>query len=220
MTAIPTAVSHPDSGSSHISSAPTRPLAGLGIPELFPTSNPSTQTPRRISREPSPHPANATEQAARPAPPRPLGDNAFAQSGRFKKQKPKPRLPVKDVFEDPVDPIFLELPFLPPSPVQDVTDIETWIDQRVARGAKEWHVLNALHCASMDPERADKVLEYLTAGKGIPSDMPGVWTAEDDECVQAMEHSRVQRALTKHGAQAYQERWEFLNMARDSEIIE
>ncbi|KAJ5129555.1 uncharacterized protein N7515_005594 [Penicillium bovifimosum] len=219
MTAVQTAVTHPKSSSSHIPSATTRPLTGLGVPELFPTSDPSAQTPRRISREAPPHPANATEQAARPAPPRPLGDNAFAQSGRFK-QKPKPRPSVKDVFQDPVDPVFLELPFLPPSPVQEVTDIETWIDQRVARGAKEYHVLNALHCASMDPERADKVLKYLTAGKGVPNDMPGVWTAEDDECVQAMEHSRVERVLTKHGAQAYQERWEFLNMARENGLIE
>ncbi|KAJ5550073.1 hypothetical protein N7461_004771 [Penicillium sp. DV-2018c] len=266
MTAVPTAVTHsenppvperpspPKSGSSHIISGPPGPLAGLGIPEIFPTSDPTAQTPRRVSHESPPHPADVTEQAeifptsnppahtprrisheapphpanvkeqaARPASSRPKGDNAFAQSGRFKKkekQEPKPKPLVKDVFQDPVDPIFLELPFLPPSPVQEVTDIESWIDQRVARGAKEYHVLTALHCASMDPERADKVLQYLTAGKGIPNDMPGVWTAEDDECVQAMEHSKVQRVLTKHGTQAYQERWDFLNLAEGTGLIE
>jgi telomeric repeat-binding factor 2-interacting protein 1 len=67
---------------------------------------------------------------------------------------------------------------------------------------------------------ADKVLEYLTAGKGIPDDMRGVWTAEDDECLQAEEYSRVQRALTKHGEEAYKERWEYLSLARQTGLIE
>ncbi|CAI7635077.1 unnamed protein product [Penicillium glandicola] len=224
----PPFIARSERGSPDVSSSYTRPLQGLGIPGLFSDTSPSIQNSRRIPRETSQQPTNAIESPAPPAPPRPLGDNAFAQSGRFKKQAPNPRPPVNDIFEDPVDPIFLELPFLPSSPASEVTDddtldapdVDTWIDQRLALGAKESHVFDALRCTSMVPEMADKVLKYLTAGKGIPDDMPGVWTAEDDSCLQAEEYSRVQRALTKHGAEAYKDRWEYFSMARQTGLIE
>ncbi|KAJ5955985.1 hypothetical protein N7501_010264 [Penicillium viridicatum] len=227
VAATPPFTAQPERDSPSVSSD-TGPLQGLGIPDLFPAPNPSIQTPRRVTRENSQRPANVTEPPAPPAPPRPLGDNAFAQSGRFEKQVPNPRPPVTDIFEEPVDPIFLELPFLPSSPASevadddtsDVPDVDTWIDQRLALGAKESHVFDALRCTSMVPEMADKVLKYLTAGEGIPDDMPGVWTAEDDSCLQAEEYSRVQRALTKHGAQAYKDRWEYFSMARQTGLIE
>lgn len=127
-----------------------------------------------------------------------------------------------------MDPIFLELPFLPSSPASETTDddtsdapdVDTWIDQRLALGAKESHVFDALRCTSMVPGMADKVLKYLTAGKGIPDDMPGVWTAEDDSCLQAEDYSRVRRVLTKHGAEAYKDRWEYFSMARQTGLIE
>lgn len=227
MTATPPFTARPERGSPSVSSY-TGPLQGLGIPDLFPVPNPSIQTPHRVTRETSQRPANVTGPPAPPAPPRPLGDNAFAQSGLFKKQVPNPRPPVTDIFEDPVDPMFLELPFLPSSPasevadddISDLPDVDTWIDQRLALGAKESHVFDALRCTSMVPEMADKVLKYLTAGKGIPEDMPGVWTAEDDSCLQAEEYSRVQRVLTKHGAEAYSDRWEYFSMARQTGLTE
>ncbi|OQE46129.1 hypothetical protein PENCOP_c001G05550 [Penicillium coprophilum] len=227
VSATPPFTARSERGSACISSSSTRPLQGLGIADIFPVTNPSIQTPRRVTREPSQPPTNPTTPVP-PAPPRPLGDNAFAQSGRFKKQPPKTRPPVNNIFEDPVDPIFLELPFLPSSPASevddddasDVPDVDTWIDQRLARGAKESHVFDALRCTSMVPEMADKVLKYLNAGKGIPDDMPGVWTVEDDDCLQAQEYSRVHRALTKHGAEAYKDRWQYFSMARQTGLIE
>ncbi|KAJ5513349.1 hypothetical protein N7463_002901 [Penicillium fimorum] len=230
MVATPPFTAHAERGSPRVSSSDTGPLQGLGIPDLFPVTNPSIQTPSRGTRETPQRPPNTTESSAPPAPPRPLGDNAFAQSNRFKKQAPNPRPPVKDIFQDPVDPIFLELPFLPSSPTSDVADddtdtsdapdVDTWIDQRLARGAKESHVFEALRCTSMVPDMADQVLKYLSAGKGIPDDIPGVWTAEDDDCLQAGEYSRVQRVLTKHGAEAYKDRWEYFSMARQTGLIE
>ncbi|KOS46343.1 hypothetical protein ACN38_g2674 [Penicillium nordicum] len=227
VAATPPFTARPERGSPSVSSD-TGPLQGLGIPDLFSAPNPSLQTPDRVTRETSKRPANVTEPPAPPVPPRPLGDNAFAQSGRFKKQVPNPRPPVTDIFEDPVDPMFLQLPFLPSSPesevaddeTSDVPDVDTWIDQRLALGANESHVFDALRCTSMVPEMADKVLKYLTSGEGIPDDMPGVWTAEDDICLQAGEYASVQRALTKHGAEAYKDRWEYFSMARQTGLIE
>ncbi|KAJ5835769.1 hypothetical protein N7447_001795 [Penicillium robsamsonii] len=230
MAATPHFTARPERSSPGSSLSDIGLLQGLGIPDLFPATNPSVQTPPRVTQETPQKPPNAIELSAPPAPPRPLGDNAFAQSNRFKEQAPNLRPPVKDIFEDPVDPIFLELPFLPSSPASEVADddtdtsdapdVDTWIDQRLARGAKESHVFEALRCTSMVPDMADQVLKCLGAGKGIPDDMPGVWTAEDDDCLQAEEYSRVQRALTKHGAEAYKDRWEYFSMARQTGLIE
>jgi telomeric repeat-binding factor 2-interacting protein 1 len=124
--------------------------------------------------------------------------------------------------------VFLELPFLPSSPASEVAeedteeipDVDSWIDQRLARGANELHVFDALRCTSMIPEMADRVLESLAAGNDIPNDIPGVWTAEDDQCLQAQDHSEVQRALSKHGSEAFKERWEYLRMARETGLID
>jgi telomeric repeat-binding factor 2-interacting protein 1 len=170
--------------------------------------------------------SRSREQKSAPIP-RPRGDNAFAQSGRVKKQPNKDRPRVDDPFKDPVDAVFLELPFFPSSPESDAVDddtsdgpdVDTWIDERLNRGIDEVHVFDALRCTSMVPDMADKVLEHLAAGHEIPDGVPGVWTADDDQCLQAEERAKVERALTKHGADHVKERWEYYRMARETGLI-
>lgn len=101
----------------------------------------------------------------------------------------------------------------------DGPDVDTWIDERLSRGVDENHVFDALRCTSMVPDMADKVLKHLAAGNGIPDDVPGVWTADDDRCLQAEERANVERALTKHGAEFVKERWEYYRMAREAGLI-
>ncbi|OGM50551.1 hypothetical protein ABOM_000921 [Aspergillus bombycis] len=123
--------------------------------------------------------------------------------------------------ENALDPLFLELPFLPSSPDSEPEeppeqDIDTWIDHRLqtGRAQNEEQIIKALRCTSMDPHLADKVLDYLTAGEGIPDNMPGVWTAEDDRCFEAQETRTIEQVLKKHGSDAFNNRWEYLGMAR------
>jgi telomeric repeat-binding factor 2-interacting protein 1 len=66
----------------------------------------------------------------------------------------------------------------------------------------------------MDPELADTVLESLVAGKGIPADMRGVWTAHDDSCIDAQDSREIQRVLEKHGSDLFNTRWKYLGLAR------
>lgn len=137
---------------------------------------------------------------------------------------PEPELhTIPDPTSNPeveIDPLFLELPFLPssPEPEEDVPaqDIDAWIDHRLRTGRAKTveQVIDALRCASMDPDIADEVLRYLVAGKGIPADIPGVWTAEDDRCIEGMDAREVDRVLKKHGMQFVNIRWEYLGMAR------
>ncbi|KAE8151207.1 TRF2-interacting telomeric protein/Rap1 C terminal domain-containing protein [Aspergillus avenaceus] len=123
--------------------------------------------------------------------------------------------------EDLVDPLFLELPFLPQSPDSGhegppAQDIDAWIDDRLRLGkaANVEQVVEALHCTSMDPDLADKVLEFLIEGKSIPDDMPGVWTAEDDGCIESEETRPIQQLLEKHGWASFDARWEYLGLAK------
>ncbi|PYH98801.1 hypothetical protein BO71DRAFT_315458 [Aspergillus ellipticus CBS 707.79] len=133
--------------------------------------------------------------------------------------------------QDPsqIDPMFLELPFLPldDEPEQDdpedvpQQDLDTLIEDRLRAGKadNQSQILEALKCTSMDPDVADKVLAYLVAGKDIPDDMPGVWTPEDDRAVEGTDARAIKRVIEKHGADAYNSRWEYLSMARDAGLV-
>ncbi|KAF7117910.1 hypothetical protein CNMCM5793_007241 [Aspergillus hiratsukae] len=119
------------------------------------------------------------------------------------------------------DSFLFELPFFPSSPESQEEpsqeeDMDKWIEDRLRTGKadNEEQVIKALQCTSMDPRLADKVLVYLSAGKGIPEDMPGVWTPEDDECVETDNSRAVERALKKHGSEAFDARFNYLSMAR------
>jgi len=66
----------------------------------------------------------------------------------------------------------------------------------------------------MNPTVADKILKLVAAGQDIPTDMRGVWTPEDDRCLEGEDKYGVERVLKKHGDAAVNDRWEYLSMAR------
>ncbi|GAQ03385.1 telomeric repeat-binding factor 2-interacting protein 1 [Aspergillus lentulus] len=164
----------------------------------------------------------------------PVVNTASKRIDQQRKEEPKPRnTEVATVVQshktqqpsenpDSVPDNFLfELPFFPSSPESQEEpspeqDIDTWIEDRLRTGKadNEEQVIEALQCTSMDPRLADKVLEYLATGKGIPEDMAGVWTPEDDECVEVGNSRAIERVLKKHGSEAFEARWNYLSMAR------
>ncbi|KAJ5671804.1 hypothetical protein N7507_000931 [Penicillium longicatenatum] len=126
--------------------------------------------------------------------------------------------------------LLLEMPFHPssPEPEQDENergneddqeiypDIDSWIDARLARGNVELRIiLDVLQRTSMNTEYADKLLEQFAAGKGIPHDMPGVWTMEDDKCLQGGDQRDIERLFKKHGEELCEARFEFLRLMSD-----
>lgn len=127
------------------------------------------------------------------------------------------------------DPNFLELPFLPSSPEldddeeseeEDFPDVDGWINMQLARGkVDEETIIAVLRSATMDQGLADKVLEDWGPGSAIPDSMPGVWTAEDDRCLEAGDARDVQRVMTKHGEKLFNTRWEYLRMARERGLL-
>ena len=127
--------------------------------------------------------------------------------------------------ENEVDSLFLELPFFPATPTPEPEeeqssqpDIDDWIDDHIrsGRAQNDAQVIEALRCTSMDPSLADKILGNLVAGKGIPDYMPGVWTSEDDRCLEGANARDIERVLEKHGTEYFNVRWEYLGLARDA----
>ncbi|KAJ5105657.1 Rap1 - C-terminal [Penicillium alfredii] len=158
---------------------------------------------------------------------RPTGSATRSALAPGQKESSEPPINQAD---DMVDPVFLELPFLPPSPgpAQDdeeaeqseTSDVDAWIDARLARGnVDESSVIDALRCTSMDPTLADKVLEHFLAGQAVPDNIPGIWTAYDDECLEGQNMRDVERVLTKHGSGACEARWDYLSMARERGLV-
>lgn len=127
------------------------------------------------------------------------------------------------------DPLFLELPFLPPSPEpddgeesdeEDFPDVDGWIARKMARGiTDEATIIDVLRSATMNQDLADTVLENWDPSTSIPANVRGIWTAEDDKCLEATDGRDVERVITKHGEDFTNTRWEYLRMARERGLL-
>ncbi|KAL4804509.1 Rap1 Myb domain-containing protein [Aspergillus unguis] len=170
-----------------------RPEAVIAPPELLTRR----RRPSHTEVPPSPKKAKTT---TKPAP-----------------EKPKTPEPSQQA-DTGIDSVFLELPFLPSPPrfqESPKQDVDSWIDERLRMGkGSEEQIINALCCASMDPTLADVVLDSLVSGSGIPTDMRGVWTEEDDRCLEAADTRDIQRIIEKHGPRL-NDRWDYLNLTRE-----
>ncbi|KAF2098233.1 hypothetical protein NA57DRAFT_77025 [Rhizodiscina lignyota] len=78
------------------------------------------------------------------------------------------------------------------------------IRQLFGMGHSQKHVLCAVKRTSADPRLFYKVLGALEAGLGVPDDITGVWTEEDDAAIEGGDARGVQRMERKHG-------WDGLN---------
>ncbi|PWY78282.1 hypothetical protein BO70DRAFT_317087 [Aspergillus heteromorphus CBS 117.55] len=176
------------------------------------------QTGEAATTQERPQPMKATNGQQ----PNPNENDAGKQGGtdaqRPANESPKP--------SSQIDPLFRELPFLPLDdelePDRPEQDIDAWIDERLRTGKAQNvnQIVEALKCTSMDPDVADKVLACLAAGKGIPDDLPGVWTPEDDKVVEGTDARAIKLVIEKHGSDAYNARWEYLSMARNAGLVD
>lgn len=142
---------------------------------------------------------------------------------------------MQEILQDEVDTFFSELPFLSPTPELDGETLNEknddeddqeeddklmeWVDLQVSRGFDDAAIDDALCCTSLNYELAEKVLSTLAAGNPIPDDIPGVWTAKDDEALQAPDSRDVMRVIQKHGGTSYEDRWTYLSEARERDMI-
>jgi hypothetical protein len=80
--------------------------------------------------------------------------------------------------------------------------LKAFVDRHVALGYSEDIVIAALESTTLTTGNAAIVMEALSSGKGIPADMQGVWTADDDAALEDVESGDFQRVLMKHGTKS------------------
>ncbi|OJD12039.1 hypothetical protein AJ78_07310 [Emergomyces pasteurianus Ep9510] len=90
--------------------------------------------------------------------------------------------------------------------------MDEWIASRTTgrTAYSQQQVLEALACTTMDPDLADTVLNAMAAGKGIPDNVRGVWTKEDDERLEASDSRIIEAVLQKHGTELFNARFEYI----------
>ncbi|MCJ1430782.1 hypothetical protein MMC27_000132 [Xylographa pallens] len=88
--------------------------------------------------------------------------------------------------------------------------LEKWLDTRMESGVDAEILGLALKSTNNDPELADIVLESLERNEGVPTDIRGIWTEEDDECLDAVDARKINAMIEKHGQEGLDRRYEFL----------
>ncbi|WEW58220.1 hypothetical protein PRK78_003688 [Emydomyces testavorans] len=100
---------------------------------------------------------------------------------------------------------------------EEIQELDQWIESRLksGRARDEDQIIQALSCTSMNPYLADKVLDYLIDGKGIPTNIPGIWTEEEDHLLETGDSSGDYLKLKeKHGEEYCDVRGIYLNTLR------
>jgi hypothetical protein len=92
----------------------------------------------------------------------------------------------------------------------DDDDVDFYITKMVVRGFKEASIIAALKCTSMRTELAELVLLDEKAGKGLPKDVAGIWSEEDDTVLESGNAKGLRRLEEKHSWKEAEERMKFL----------
>ncbi|KAH9820449.1 Rap1 Myb domain [Teratosphaeria destructans] len=101
----------------------------------------------------------------------------------------------------------------------DDESMDSWIATMHVRyripESKEHLIEDALFATSARPDLAEVALLSMLAGKGVPTDLPGVWTAEDDQGCESTDARVVRRCVGKHGEDEFDARMEWLRGWRE-----
>lgn len=91
-------------------------------------------------------------------------------------------------------------------------ELQKWAEERIAAGVPLQHIEIALRSTSNNLDLAEVVLESLARHAGVPQSMMGVWTEEDDADVVAVDARKIARLHHKHGEDAFDRRFNFLEI--------
>ena len=91
-------------------------------------------------------------------------------------------------------------------------ELQKWAEERIAAGVPLEDIEIALKSTSNNLDLAEVVLESLAQQAGVPQNMMGVWTEEDDADVVAVDARKIARLHHKHGEDAFDRRFNFLEI--------
>lgn len=99
-------------------------------------------------------------------------------------------------------------------------ELSEFIEHHVSLGYPEAVVGDALHATTLETGDAASVMEELMKGRGIPSNIQGVWTSEDDQAARSGEQGvDYPRILAKHGEVRCQARKFFLEQEDEAAAL-
>ncbi|KAI9835849.1 MAG: hypothetical protein M1819_001747 [Sarea resinae] len=99
-------------------------------------------------------------------------------------------------------------------PAEEKAELDEWIDARIEAGFSEGDILLSLKCSSMDTQLAQIALHSLAQGRGIPVNVRGIWTPEEDELLDGGNSRKIRALEEKHGTEAFNARWDFMGHYR------
>ena len=91
-------------------------------------------------------------------------------------------------------------------------ELQNWAEERIAAGVRLENIEIALRSTSNNLDLAGVVLESLAQHAGVPQSTTGVWTEEDDADVVAVDARKIARLHRKHGEDAFDRRFNFLEI--------
>ncbi|KAI6790075.1 hypothetical protein KC361_g8152 [Hortaea werneckii] len=96
-------------------------------------------------------------------------------------------------------------------PLSTDPEIETFLTTMQVRYAcADSAAIAALKCTSMRPDLAELVVLEGKAGRGLPDDIPGVWSEEEDRALEGGDARLLRRVEMKQGWEEVMARLEFL----------
>ena len=97
---------------------------------------------------------------------------------------------------------------LPPVPTD--ANIESYLAAQEANPTvDQLALIDAIDATCFDRALVVPVYTVLTTGKGMPRDLRGVWTPEDDEALGSGDARGIRRLEGKHGVDGVERRWKF-----------
>ncbi|KAF2485530.1 hypothetical protein BDY17DRAFT_344361 [Neohortaea acidophila] len=97
-------------------------------------------------------------------------------------------------------------------------DMDDYIENRkVTYGSDEQAIIEALKRTSMRWELADLVLLDAKTGRGLPSDIPGIWSLQEDAVLESGDARGLRLLEEKHTWEECERRMEFLQQLREED---
>jgi hypothetical protein len=100
---------------------------------------------------------------------------------------------------------------------KEAEELKSWIGTMKARGFEERSIIWALQRTSMLSDLAELVLLLQKRGMGLPQDVPGVWSEEEDDILGSGNAKGLRQVAAKHGWEESLARINFLDEWRAAE---
>lgn len=103
------------------------------------------------------------------------------------------------------------------SQVMEGEDTQAFVEQQVELGHEEQDVYTALFQTSMRPELCVDVLEETRQGRGVPTNVAGIWPESEDQIIEGGDAVKIRQLHEKHGSAECNARLQFLRDWREQQ---